>query len=29
MGYRFGIFDYATQALGGSVKVASFEVTKP
>lgn len=29
LGYRFGIFNYATKALGGSVKVASFEVTKP
>lgn len=29
LGYRFGIFNYATQSLGGSVKVASFEVTKP
>jgi beta-xylosidase len=26
MGYRFGIFNYATQSLGGSVKVASFEL---
>lgn len=24
MGYRFGIFNYATKALGGSVKVTSF-----
>ncbi|WP_437810688.1 glycoside hydrolase family 43 protein [Sorangium sp. So ce1078] len=29
LGYRFGIFNYATQSLGGSVNVASFEVTKP
>ncbi|MGK3990035.1 glycoside hydrolase 43 family protein [Sorangium sp. So ce136] len=29
LGYRFGIFNYATQSLGGSVKVASFDVTKP
>lgn len=29
LGYRFGIFNYATQSLGGSVTVASFEVTKP
>ncbi|KYF91444.1 glycoside hydrolase [Sorangium cellulosum] len=29
LGYRFGIFNYATQSLGGSVKVASFEATKP
>ena len=26
MGYRFAIFNYATQALGGSVKIASFEL---
>ena len=24
MGYRFGIFNYATQSLGGSVRIASF-----
>ncbi|AUX21901.1 xylosidase [Sorangium cellulosum] len=29
LGYRFGIFNYATQSLGGSVHIASFEVTKP
>ena len=29
MGYRFAIFNYATQALGGSVKVASFQLTTP
>lgn len=29
LGYRFGIFNYATTALGGSVTVESFEVTKP
>jgi beta-xylosidase len=29
LGYRFGIFNYATQALGGSVKVSSFTVDKP
>ncbi|WP_437733275.1 glycoside hydrolase family 43 protein [Sorangium sp. So ce1335] len=29
LGYRFGIFNYATQSLGGSVNVASFEVTRP
>lgn len=28
LGYRFGIFNYATQALGGSVKVLSFEAIK-
>ncbi len=27
-GYRYGIFNYATQALGGSVKVASFDLVK-
>ena len=29
MGYRFAIFNYATQALGGSVKVASFTLATP
>jgi beta-xylosidase len=29
MGYRFGIFDYATTALGGSVTVNRFAVTTP
>lgn len=29
LGYRFGIFNYATQALGGSVKVASFKTQTP
>ncbi len=29
MGYRFGIFNYATQSLGGSVSVASFELATP
>ncbi len=29
LGYRFGIFNYATKALGGSVKVNTFELTKP
>ncbi|MFO1390125.1 glycoside hydrolase 43 family protein [Cellvibrio sp.] len=28
-GYRFGIFNYATQALGGSVRVISFDAAKP
>lgn len=28
LGYRFGIFNYATEALGGSVKVLSFEAVK-
>jgi beta-xylosidase len=29
MGYRFGIFNHATQALGGSVVVQRFELTTP
>ena len=29
MGYRFGIFNYATQSLGGSVGVASFQLATP
>ncbi|MFI7542180.1 family 43 glycosylhydrolase [Actinoplanes sp. NPDC049599] len=29
MGYRFGIFNYATQALGGSVTVPRFDLTTP
>lgn len=29
LGYRFGIFNYATQSLGGSVKITSFELEKP
>ncbi|HMI93699.1 MAG TPA: glycoside hydrolase, partial [Polyangiales bacterium] len=29
MGYRFAIFNYATQALGGSVSVSSFELATP
>jgi beta-xylosidase len=29
MGYRFGIFNYATQALGGSVTVRRFELSTP
>jgi beta-xylosidase len=28
-GYRYGIFNFATSALGGSVKVESFELTVP
>ncbi|PQE32775.1 xylosidase glycosyl protein [Rutstroemia sp. NJR-2017a WRK4] len=28
MGYRFGIFNYATTALGGSVKVAEFALSQ-
>lgn len=29
MGYRFGIFNYATQALGGAATVERFDITKP
>jgi beta-xylosidase len=29
MGYRFGLFEYATQALGGSVTVRRFDLTTP
>jgi beta-xylosidase len=29
LGYRFGIFNYATQSLGGSVHISAFDVTKP
>jgi hypothetical protein len=29
MGYRFGIFNHATQALGGSVGVSRFTVATP
>jgi beta-xylosidase len=29
MGYRYAIFNYATQALGGSVMVSSFELSTP
>ncbi|WP_229715605.1 hypothetical protein [Mangrovihabitans endophyticus] len=29
MGYRFGVFNYATFALGGAVTVSRFEVTTP
>ncbi|MEE6309499.1 family 43 glycosylhydrolase [Plantactinospora veratri] len=29
MGYRFGIFNHATQALGGSVTVRRFDITTP
>ena len=28
-GYRFGIFNFATSALGGSVRLLSFDVTTP
>ena len=29
MGYRFGLFNYATQALGGAVTVNQFAVNTP
>lgn len=29
VGYRFGIFNYATKALGGRVTVSSFAITQP
>jgi beta-xylosidase len=29
LGYRFGLFNYATKALGGQVQIASFAITKP
>jgi hypothetical protein len=29
MGYRFGVFNYATKALNGSVRVERFEITTP
>jgi hypothetical protein len=29
MGYRFGIFNYATQSLGGAVTVRRFDLTVP
>ncbi|WP_405564261.1 glycoside hydrolase 43 family protein [Streptomyces phaeochromogenes] len=29
MGYRFALFNYATQALGGSVRVERFELSAP
>ncbi|MFB4284677.1 MULTISPECIES: family 43 glycosylhydrolase [unclassified Nonomuraea] len=29
MGYRFGIFNYATQSLGGAVTVSRFDLTTP
>jgi beta-xylosidase len=29
MGYRYGIFNYATQSLGGVVSVSSFTMTSP
>jgi uncharacterized repeat protein (TIGR02543 family) len=29
MGYRYAIFNHATQALGGAVSVSSFEMTAP
>jgi beta-xylosidase len=29
MGYRFGVFNYATQALGGTVTLQRFEISTP
>ncbi|AEV83902.1 hypothetical protein ACWT_2539 [Actinoplanes sp. SE50] len=29
MGHRFGLFDYATQALGGAVTANRFDLTTP
>jgi beta-xylosidase len=29
MGYRYGIFNYATQALGGEAQISSFTMTTP
>jgi hypothetical protein len=29
MGYRYAMFNYATQALGGAVTVRRFELTTP
>jgi beta-xylosidase len=29
MGYRYGIFNYSTKALGGAVRVSSFSMTTP
>jgi len=29
MGYRYGIFNYATEALGGKVSISSFTMTTP
>lgn len=29
MGYRFGIFNYATNSLGGAVTVRNFDLTTP
>jgi hypothetical protein len=29
MGYRFAVFNYATQALGGAVTVRRFDLTVP
>jgi beta-xylosidase len=29
LGYRYAIFNYATQSLGGAVQVASFELAMP
>jgi hypothetical protein len=29
MGYRYAMFNFATQSLGGAVTVESFEMTAP
>jgi hypothetical protein len=29
MGYRYALFNFATQSVGGSVKVSSFEIATP
>ena len=29
LGYRFGLFSYATRALGGAVTVRRFDLTAP
>jgi hypothetical protein len=29
MGYRFALFNHATQALGGSIRVTRFELSTP
>jgi hypothetical protein len=29
MGYRFGMFNYATKSLGGRVSISSFEISRP
>jgi hypothetical protein len=29
MGYRFGMFNYATKSLGGRVSISSLEISRP